>query len=161
MTEIRGGRMQNSEIVKFIEPVGFIPDLKSLRKEDLFDELLNPLVAAGTLKSKHIVKEILLKRETLGSTGIGKGVAIPHCRTLAVSAIHVVVGISEQGIPYQAIDNRKVHLCFLIVAPPHDESNLYLPLLGKIVELVHDSKKRRALIKVDDYASLIKVIRGG
>lgn len=104
--------------------------------------------------------ENLFKRETLGSTGIGKGVAIPHCRSLAVSEILIIVGISEEGVHYAAIDKKKVHLFFLIIAPPQEKSNLYLPILGKIVEIVRDSKKRRSLMKAENYTTFLKVITG-
>ena len=153
--------MHNSEFVTFFKSELFIPELKSDTKEKVLKELIQPLIRHNCIKSKGLVLETLLKRETLGSTGIGKGVAIPHCRTLAANEIHIVVGMSEHGIEYSAVDKKNVHIFFLIIAPPHEKANLYLPLLGKIVEMVRDLKIRRQFMKVKDFESFIHIIQEG
>jgi len=153
--------MNSTELKDFFQEGFFLKNISSETKSDVLKELVQPLVDRGKIKNARLVLEILNKRETLGSTGIGKGVAIPHCRTLVVSDIHIVVGISKKGIRYDAIDKKEVHLIFLIVAPPQEKSNLYLPILGKIVEMVHDSKTRKALMKAEDFSSFIKAIQGG
>lgn len=150
--------MNISELISFYRKDFFIPELKSTNKENVLEELVQPLYISKMVKSKGLVLETLRKRETLGSTGIGKGVAIPHCRTLAVSQVYLVIGLSMKGIDYKAVDKKKVHLFNLILAPPHDEANNYLRILGKICELVRDNKIRRQLLKVKDYASFISVI---
>ena len=147
--------------MEFFHEDFFIPSLVSKNKSDVLSELVQPLIDHGIIRSQSLVLETLLKRETLGSTGIGKGVAIPHCRSLAVSDIHVVVGLSQAGIPYQAIDNKDVHLFFLILAPYEDDSNCYLPVLGKLVEILRESKRRRDLLKADSFASFKEIIVGG
>jgi mannitol/fructose-specific phosphotransferase system IIA component (Ntr-type) len=150
--------MNTTEIISFFKEGFFFPSLVSNSKEEVLEELVQPLFDEKRIKSKNLVLETLMKRETLGSTGIGKGVAIPHCRTLATSDLYVVVGLSKRGIPYDAIDKKKVHLFNLIVAPPQDVSNNYLRLLGKICELVRDSKIRRNLIKAKDFPTFISII---
>jgi PTS system nitrogen regulatory IIA component len=149
--------MNTQKLINFFKEDLFMPKLKSHSKDAVLAELIEPLVENGYVKNRDILLETLKKRETLGSTGIGKGVAIPHCRTLAVSSIFIVIGLSREGIEYQAMDKKKVHLFFMIVAPPQEETNLYLPVLGKIVEVVRDSKFRRKLLKIKDYASLIEI----
>ena len=153
--------MNSTELADLFREGFFLPELASNSKAEVLEELVQVLVDAGKVKSKSLVLETLNKRETLGSTGIGKGVAIPHSRTLAVSQIHIVVGISKKGINYDAIDKKKVHLFFLILAPPQENVNRYLPVLGKIVELMRDSKIRHSLMKVKDFASFLDVIQGG
>lgn len=153
--------MQPDEFTHFFQEACFIPELESTTKAGALEEMVQRLVDTGWVKSKNLVMETLNKRETLGSTGIGKGVAIPHCRTLAVSDIHVVVGISSEGVEYGSIDKKKVHLLFLIVAPPQEESNLYLPLLGRIVEMLRETKKRRELMKATEYSAFLAIIQGG
>jgi len=128
-------------------------------KNDILEELVKPLIDTGKIRNKHVLLETLLKRETLGSTGIGKSVALPHCRTLAISQICVVVGISQKGIDYNAIDKKKVKLFFLIVAPPQEKINQYLPLLGKIVEIVRDNKNRKNLLKTENYTDFMEIIQ--
>ena len=149
--------MNAHTLLKYFDEDLFIGDLKANSKEKVLAELIEPLIQKTFVKNKMILLETLKRRETLGSTGIGKGIAVPHCRTLAVSTIHIVVGLSKSGIEYEAIDKKKVHLFFMIVAPPQEETNLYLPILGKIVEVVRDAKYRHQLLKAKDFQSFIEV----
>jgi PTS system nitrogen regulatory IIA component len=149
--------MNSRGLLKYLQNDFFIENLKSKSKDDVLSELIEPLVQHACVTNRDILLETLRKRETLGSTGIGKNVAIPHCRTLTVSEIHIVIGMSKNGIHYDAIDKKKVHLFFLIVAPPQEETSLYLPILGKIVEIVRDSKLRRQLLKVHDFETFLKI----
>jgi mannitol/fructose-specific phosphotransferase system IIA component (Ntr-type) len=152
--------MKGTDLMKHLKAEFFIPDLKGTNQQTVLEELTGPLAAGGFIKSRGIVLETLDKRETFGSTGIGRGVAIPHCRTLVVSDVHIVVGISKKGVEYNASDGKKVHLFFLIVAPPVDTSNLYLPILGRIVELVRDAKLRQAMMGAETFPALAKILQG-
>jgi PTS system nitrogen regulatory IIA component len=100
------------------------------------DEVLKELIALLGLdeKSGAILYKMLKRRENLGSTGIGKGIAIPHCRSLVVNRLRVAFGRKAGGVDFKAIDDRPVHNVFLIVAPPLEVSNQYLPVLGKIAQ---------------------------
>ncbi len=150
--------MNYTNLLKFFHEKLFIPSLKSKTQEDVLKEMIKPLIKLDLIKNENILYQTLIKRETLGSTGIGKSIAIPHCRTLTVSDINIVFGLSKKGISFNAIDNKDVKIFFLIVAPPHDKNNQYLPLLGKIVEIVKDSKMHKALLKVENFNSLINII---
>ena len=99
--------MNTGEFVSYFKEDFFLPELQSKKKEAVLEELLQPLVNAKLIKSPKLVYETLLNRETLGSTGIGKQVAIPHCRTLAIPEICIVVGLSQKGIDYKAVDGEK------------------------------------------------------
>ena len=153
--------MKITELSKYLKRELFLPDLKAGSKAAVMEALVQPLVDGGLVKGKSLVLETLSKRETLGSTGIGKGVAVPHCRTMAVSDVFVVVGISKDGVDFAASDKKPVNLFFLIVAPPVEGNALYLPLLGKIVEMVRDSKLRQAMIGAGDFPAFIKIFQGG
>ena len=100
------------------------------------DEVLKELIALLALdeKSEGILYKMLKRRENLGSTGIGKGIAIPHCRSLVVNRLRVAFGRKPEGLDFRAIDEQPVHNIFLIVAPPLEVSNQYLPVLGKIAQ---------------------------
>jgi len=151
--------MKTNELMQFFSPEYFISDIQAETKEEVLQEMTKPLIESGKIRNHHVVLETLLKRETLGSTGIGKSVAVPHCRTVAISQVCVVVGISEKGISYDAIDKKKVKLFFLIVAPPLEKTNQYLPLLGKIVEIVRDNKIRKNILKTKTYTEFIDTIQ--
>ncbi|MBI4513610.1 MAG: PTS sugar transporter subunit IIA [Gemmatimonadetes bacterium] len=107
--------------------------LKGERKDELLKELVSLLRlderSAGTLL------QMLRRREALGSTGVGRGIAIPHCRSGVVDGVRVAFGRKPGGIDFQAIDGQPVRHFFLIVAPPLEVSNLYLPVLGRIAQL--------------------------
>ncbi|MDQ6831249.1 MAG: PTS sugar transporter subunit IIA [Gemmatimonadota bacterium] len=107
-------------------------ELESNNKDDLLKELISLLKLDD--KSEGMLFKMLKRRENLGSTGIGRGIAIPHCRSLVVSKLRVAFGRKTAGVDFKAIDEKPVHFCFLIVAPPLEVSNQYLPVLGKIAQ---------------------------
>jgi mannitol/fructose-specific phosphotransferase system IIA component (Ntr-type) len=112
-------------------------DLESQGKDDLLKELVSLLVLDE--KSAAILFKSLKRRENLGSTGIGKGIAIPHCRTLVVDRLRLAYGRKSGGVDFDAIDGEPVHNFFLIIAPPLEVSNQYLPVLGKIAQFARDA----------------------
>ena len=104
------------------------------------DEILKELIALLGMdeKSEAILFKTLKRRENLGSTGIGKGIAIPHCRSLVVNRLRLAYGRKPIGVDFKAIDGNPVFNFFLIVAPPLEVSNQYLPVLGKIAQFAKD-----------------------
>jgi nitrogen PTS system EIIA component len=112
-------------------------DLDSTSKEDVLKEMIALLDLDE--KSESILYKMLKRRENLGSTGIGKGIAIPHCRSLVVNRLRVAFGRKPTGVDFRAIDEQPVHNVFLIVAPPLEVSNQYLPVLGKIAQFAKES----------------------
>ena len=115
------------------------------------DELLKELISLLSLdeKSEGMLFKMLKRRENLGSTGIGRGIAIPHCRSLVVSRLRVVFGRKPAGVDFKAIDGEPVRNFFLIVAPPLEVSNQYLPVLGKIAQFAKDPDVPTRLQEID------------
>ena len=107
-------------------------DLEAETKDDALKELVS--VFGLDDKSEAILYKMLKRRENLGSTGIGRGIAIPHCRSLVVNRLRVAFGRKLSGLDFKAIDEKPVRYIFLIVAPPLEVSNQYLPVLGKIAQ---------------------------
>ena len=119
----------------------FAPDAVSLDLGgDSKDSALGALVGLLGLDpgAGDTLVRLLQRREGLGSTGVGRGIAIPHCRSLVVERLRLAYGHHRAGVEYQAIDNRPVHDFFLIVAPPLEISNQYLPVLGKIAQFAKE-----------------------
>jgi mannitol/fructose-specific phosphotransferase system IIA component (Ntr-type) len=119
----------------------FSPDAISLHLAGTSkDEILKELIGLLRLdeKSEGILLKMLKRRESLGSTGIGRGIAIPHCRSLVVSRLRVAFGRKPEGVDFRAIDEKPVYNFFLIVAPPLEVSNQYLPVLGKIAQFAKE-----------------------
>ena len=136
----------------------FLPHLTATTKEAALEEMLDPLVTRGGVRDRSLLLDMLHRRETLGSTGIGKGVALPHGRSLAVRDLVVVVGRSIEGIAFDAIDKKPVHHIFLIVAPPQDKDSRYLTVLGRIVDLVKDAASRKRLLKVESFDEFVACV---
>lgn len=125
------------------------------------DEVLKELVSLLGLdeKSEGILFKMLKRRENLGSTGIGRGIAIPHCRSLVVNRLRVAFGRIPKGIDFDAIDGEPVHYFFLIVAPPLEVSNQYLPVLGKIAQFAKEPdvpERLRTLETPEDFLRLLE-----
>ena len=107
-------------------------DLQGNTKDDILKELIGLLHLDE--KSEGMLFKMLKRRENLGSTGIGRGIAIPHCRSLVVTKLRVAFGRKPTGVDFKAMDDKPVNFFFLIVAPPLEVSNQYLPVLGKIAQ---------------------------
>ncbi len=121
--------------------------LAAKAKDDVLKELIKLLKLDE--KSDAMLYKMLKRRENLGSTGIGRGIAIPHCRSLVVNTLRVAFGRRLEGVEYKSIDEQPAQFFFLIVAPPLEVSNQYLPVLGKIAQLAKeaDVPARLAAIK--------------
>lgn len=132
-------------------------DLESDTKDATLKELVSLLDLDA--KSEGVLYKTLKRRENLGSTGIGKGIAIPHCRSLVVNRLRLAYGRKPGGLDFNAIDGAPVHNFFLIIAPPLEVSNQYLPVLGKIAQFAKDADVPgllQQLETVDDFLELLE-----
>jgi mannitol/fructose-specific phosphotransferase system IIA component (Ntr-type) len=133
------------KLTELVAPNHINLDLQSSTKEDVIRELIE--MADCSPEQRPILLEMILKREQLGSTGLGNGVAIPHGRSLITDKLCVVCGVSQKGVYFQSLDRKKVYLVFLLMAPHREVSNQYLPLLGSIARLAGDPDKTSTLRK--------------
>ncbi|MEI6814895.1 MAG: PTS sugar transporter subunit IIA, partial [bacterium] len=85
-------------------------DLEGITKDDVLKELIGLL--ALDEKNEAMLFKMLKRRENLGSTGIGRGIAIPHCRSLVVNKLRVAFGRKKEGLDFKAIDEKPVHFFF-------------------------------------------------
>src|SRR4029077_9293250 len=121
-------------------------DLQGTTKDDVLKELIELLRLDE--KNEAMLFKMLKRRENLGSTGIGRGIAIPHCRSLVVNKLRVAFGRKRAGLDFKAIDEKPVHFFFLNVAPPLEVSNQYLPVLGKIAQFSKEADVPERLLKL-------------
>lgn len=131
-------------------------DLAATTRDEALAELTR-LLCLGERPAAVIVRQ-LVRREMLGSTGFGGGIAIPHCRTMAVSRLRMAFGRHRAGLAWGAVDHQPVNAVFLIVAPPAEISNQYLPTLGRVAQLAHDPRAvqtLRQLESADDFWKLV------
>ena len=97
-----------------------ITNLKATTKDEAIREIVNSLRAAGKVAAEHTeaIISAIMKREELGSTGIGRGVAVPHTKHSSVDSIVATVALSEAGLDFAALDGEVVHILFLLISPP-------------------------------------------
>jgi fructose-specific phosphotransferase system IIA component len=150
--------MTIKELLSFLQPELFISDLSSGDKATTLQRLVEHLKESGRISSDKVVLNALMTRENMGSTGIGKGIAIPHSRTLVANRLTVLAARSHEGIDFDSMDGKPVHLVFLILAPPQEKNNQYLPLLGRLVETLRDAGVRKKLLAATDYKEFIEVL---
>ncbi len=150
--------MTIQELLEFLESDLFIPDLPPGDKASTLQRLVEHLKAHGRISSDKVVLNALMTRENMGSTGIGKGIAIPHSRTLVSNRLTVLAARSREGLDFDAMDGKPVHLIFLILAPPQEKNNQYLPLLGRLVETLRDASVRKKLLSATDFNEFIAVM---
>ncbi len=131
-------------------------DLQAQSKLDVLKELVGLLELDP--KSEAILVKTLKRRENLGSTGIGKGIAIPHCRSLVVNRLRLAYGRKPAGLEFNAIDGKPVHHFFLIVAPPLEVSNQYLPVLGKIAQFAKDPQVPERLMALETPEEFLELL---
>ena len=127
------------KVLDFLELDSVTTDLKSQTKQDAISELCELLKANGRIVDADAVKQSLLEREKLGSTGIQDGVAIPHGKFKALAQMIVLFGRSLHGIDFQSFDNRPTHLFFVLLAP-EDSVGADLHVLARLSRLIKDEK---------------------
>lgn len=134
-----------------------IPELRGREKREVLEEMSEELASRVEGINKDRLLELLLEREKLGSTGIGHGVAIPHTKIKGIEGVIVAFGRSKRGVNFQSMDNRPVHLFFLIVAP-EDSTVLHLKVLASISRLLKDGAFRKRLIKAQTREDIYRII---
>ncbi|MEO0093713.1 MAG: PTS sugar transporter subunit IIA [candidate division WOR-3 bacterium] len=130
--------------------------LRARKKTEVLKELVS-MIKQG--EDAELIYDTLLKREELGSTGIGKGIAIPHCRSLLIDKLEVAVGWSAKGVDFDSIDKKPAHLFFLIVAPPQDPGNQYLITLGRVAMVCQELTKKRTGLEPKSPEEFIQMIK--
>jgi fructose-specific phosphotransferase system IIA component len=145
------------ELTDFITPQLIQLELASTQKVDAIKELIDLLDGAGFVTDVEAFLKSVLEREKVGSTGIGKGIAIPHSRTSTVREVVVAFGRSENGIEFDALDNKPVHLIFLIAAPI-ESGGLYLKALARLSRLLRYQEFRNELMEAGSVEDVIKII---
>ena len=132
-------------------------DLQAKNKTEALAEL-SEMVIKGPLKlNKSQIFDVLQQREKLGSTGIGDGVAIPHGKIGDLEELIVAFGRSRNGVAFDSIDGKPVHLFFLLLAPENCTGQ-HLKALAKISKMLKAGNFRRKLMDAKSNSDLYKII---
>jgi len=147
------------QIMDFLSKKAIVTDIKSTKKEEVIKELLDALINAGEVEKRQRNKLIdgLMARESLGSTAIGQGIAIPHAKSESVNKLVAAFGLSKRGVDFDSLDGEPVYIFFLLLAP-QDSAGPHLKALARISRLLKDKYFRDNLRASTDDKSIIRII---
>lgn len=147
-------------IGRIVDDAGLVNRIEAKDKSGALKELLAAAHATGAFSDKvgKALAKRLVERESLGSTGLGNGVAVPHVKGDGIDRVVLVLGRSKEGLDWQAIDGRPVHVMFLLVSPA-DEPETHLQCLRWIATLARNPDFRRFLLDADDEGAMRDLLR--
>ena len=138
---------------------GFIiAELKGSSKDEVINELIELFKGDPRVNDLDKVKEAVLEREKIMSTGVGKGFAIPHGKTNQVNEILGAFGKSTKPIDYQSLDQQPVHLVFLLVGKDNLVST-HIKLLSRISRMMNKDDFRNALIEAKSNEQILELFK--
>jgi fructose-specific phosphotransferase system IIA component len=122
--------------------------LKTSQKVEVIKELLALLTEYQTVENAEEVLEAILEREEILSTGLGNGVAIPHCKSGSVENFSVALGIHPRGVDFQSLDQQPAYIIFLLVGP-ENKPGLHIRLLSRISRIISREDVRQQILRAE------------
>jgi fructose-specific phosphotransferase system IIA component len=136
-----------------------ILEMRSDTRDDVIKELVGLLKRKNKISREKELIEKLLQREELGSTAIGDGVAIPHCKMKGIATPIVMLSISKKGVDFHSLDGEPSHLFFLVVSSP-DNPSVNLQILAAIAQLVRKAERvKERILEAESISTVLEVIR--
>ena len=137
----------------------YTPELKSRSKEAALTHLVSLAHRAGVVRMPAPLLDLLVLRERVGSTGIGKGVALPHARSLTVRRPLLVVARSRRGIDWDAPDGLPASLLLLTLTPGEWGEETHQAFVGRAVAVARLQRNRQKLLEAASFADVAHVLR--
>lgn len=134
------------ELSKILSPRLIEYPLNVETKEDVISVLIGRLYKEGKISKPEVAQKAVLDREKLMSTGVGRGVALPHGKYLDIDDVLISIGVSEKGIDFDAIDGQPVYIFILLLTPEQSPSK-HLKLLSRLSRLLTNAECRREIIE--------------
>ncbi len=132
-------------------------DMTAKTKEEAIKELVEVVGASNMVKDADALLQDVINRENLVTTGVGYGVAFPHAKTKAVKGIVIAFGRSNDGVEFDAMDHKPVHLFFLIAAP-EDAIGAHLNVMARLSYLMKSESNRKLLQSVGSPGDVLELI---
>ena len=137
-----------------------VPKLAATNRWEAIDELVDKLVECSAIREpdREAILDVVKKRETSMSTGIGFGIGIPHASTDLIDEVIGALGRSKEGINFDALDNQPVNLVVLFLVP-QGQFQKHLHTLANIAKRLHNRDFRKSLEDAPDAAAMLEIIR--
>jgi fructose-specific phosphotransferase system IIA component len=132
--------------------------LRSRTKDEVLGEMVDILDKTGKIKNKDAVLKSVMDRERIMTTGIGNGVGVPHCKTNAVDRLVAALGVSRDGIDFQAPDDEPARLIFILIAEQNNPGP-HVRALARLAKLLSSKQVRDALLAAKTPDELLQTIR--
>lgn len=154
----RAGPLSPRVFSSYLKPERYLPTLQASNRSEVLQELVCGLKDIWPTSECDCIEHLLIAREDLGTTSLGKGLAVPHVRTALVTQLTVIIGRSKTGIAYRAPDGKRAHIFFLVLGPNEDPGNRYLSFLSSIVLIFRDRGMKRRLLKAKSFEELVAIL---
>lgn len=148
------------ELASLTSPELIFPRLDCPDRTSLLRTLAERVAANSPVHDSRRLYELLVEREDVASTGVGNGVAIPHCKMNRLDRVILALGLTEKGIDFGAVDGEPVRLFFLVVSPDNTPA-AHLQCLAAISKWVRDADRVTALLEIDDPQAIHDRLREG
>lgn len=134
-------------------------DVKTRGKEELITLLARFLASSNSLTNTDTIVQRMLEREAQVSTGIGLGIAVPHCRLDGAERLYMVAARTAEGVEYDAIDEQPVRLVFMLVSPTNTVAQ-HGEILSRLSRVMADSRTREKLLAAQSVEEFVGAITG-
>lgn len=145
-------------IISLLNEKTVLPRLKASDKKEILDKLINSLESEVNADKLGEIREAVFEREKIMSTGVGKGLAIPHGKASGIDKTYAAFAILDKPVDYEAIDGEPVKLVFLLVGPESSNS-MHIKMLSRISRLMNNSDFRERLTKSSSSEDILSVFR--
>ncbi|UZP68254.1 PTS sugar transporter subunit IIA [Desulfovibrio mangrovi] len=141
----------------YLDKEMILPELTASTKEEVLAELVAAVVKANPNLDSERVLAVLKERESLGTTGIGDGIAIPHGKLDTLDKIILVAGRSTSGVDFESLDFKLCNIFFLVLAP-EQVAGVHLRILAQISRLLKDKEFRNAIMSASGVDELWQLL---
>ncbi|MFP4329349.1 MAG: PTS sugar transporter subunit IIA [Spirochaetaceae bacterium] len=143
---------------KLLSPETVVLPLQADSKRGVIEELLDVLMKTGKVSDRQEALDALLEREQKMSTGMEKGVAIPHGKCACVDELVVAAGVSPEGIDFEALDKKPSHI-FIMTLSPKDRSGPHIQFLAEVSQLLREEASRQAVLNASSREEIVAIFQ--
>jgi fructose-specific phosphotransferase system IIA component len=145
------------KLMDYVSPATVAPDLESSDKEELLGQMVALLNRAGKISDPAQLLRSLMDRERIMTTGIGRGIAVPHTISSEVSEQIIVLGRVPRGVDFESLDRAPVYFVFLLVGSPHS-SDQHLKTLARISRMIQQTNFVEAIKKAETAEGILRIL---